>query len=104
MLPLDKTPEAEKIPWKEYSLTLLKVWLAFSIATFALGVYLTHLTGSSLFTTLLMVLLYVSLIVMCIRLLIKRLSVAALMLLVPIAPLAVLLLIISILPILQRLQ
>lgn len=90
--------------WKFYTVTIVQVWVVFSIVTFVFGLYLTHLGVDHLIVTIVMALLYIFVIVCCIKRLVERLPVAALMLLVPIAPLAVLLLILSILPILQQLQ
>lgn len=90
--------------WKYGVITILEVWLSFCIATFAMGMYLTHHQEAYWLLTGVMILLYLVVIVCCIKRLVERLSIPALMLLVPIAPLAILLLVISILPILQHLQ
>lgn len=94
------------IPWKRYAATLAEVWVAFCIATFAMGVFFSHLNGhvSTILLAVFLGLLYLTVIIICIKRLIDRLSIAALMLLVPIAPLAVLLLVVSLLPIIQKLR
>ena len=94
------------IPWKRYTITLAEVWIAFCIATFAMGMFFSHFYAGTLniFLGILLGILYLFVISLCVKRLIERLSIAALMLLVPIAPLAVLLLVVSLLPIIQKLS
>lgn len=97
---------SKKIPWVSLAGTVAKVWVLFCIATFAMGVYFTHL-NDHFWTILFAVIMgasYLFVIGGCIKLLVQRLPIAALMLLVPIAPLAVLILVVSLLPIIQRLR
>lgn len=94
------------VPWKQYTITVAEVWVAFSIATFSLLMYMSHLNsniGTIIFAVVLG-LLYAFVVIACIHRLITRLSVGALMLMVPIAPLAVLLLVVTLLPVIQNLQ
>src|SRR3990167_10305311 len=92
------------ISWQNYTFTVMGVFFAFSMATFAMGVYFSHLPGSQLPVSILLVALYLLVIFLCIRRLVQKLPLPALMLLVPIAPLAILLLVISLLPIVQMLR
>lgn len=94
------------IPWKRYSVTLAEVWITFCIATFSLLLFMSHLNSEPqvIAQAVLIGILYLFVVVVCIKRMINRLSIAALMLMVPIAPLAVLLLVISLLPIIQQLQ
>lgn len=88
--------------WLHYTLIVSKVFIAFSIATFCIGIYFTHLHGAALFITILMVGLYLTVIVSSILQIARSLPFAVVMLLIPIAPLFVLLLILSFLPIWQQ--
>lgn len=92
------------LPWKEYTVIILGIWIAFSLATFSMAVYFTHLEGSILLVDVALIAIYIVVIVLCIRRLIQTLSIAALFLLVPIAPLSVLLLVLALLPIVQMLR
>jgi hypothetical protein len=94
------------LSWKQYVLTVTEAWIAFCIATFAIGMYFSHLENNAwtLIFAILMVIFYFFVIIVCIKRMVERLPIAALMLLVPIAPLAVLLLVISLLPIIQTLR
>ena len=91
------------IPWRQYTATIIEAWLAFCIATFSIGMYFSHLndSGVTIFFGALLIALYLFVIVMCVKRLINKLAIPALMLMVPIAPLAILLLVISLVPIIQ---
>jgi hypothetical protein len=106
LIMMNSTDQKEDIlPWKYYAATLAEVAIAFSLATFSLMLFMTHL-DSSLATKILavsLVGLYIFVIFFCIKRLIERLSAGALMLMVPIVPLAVLLLVVCLLPIIQKL-
>lgn len=94
------------ITWKKYTITIIEVWLAFCIATFSLLVFMANLSRQPaiIAEAVLLAILYLFIVFVCIRRLVQRLSVAALMIMVPIAPLAVLLLVVSLLPVIQQLQ
>jgi hypothetical protein len=91
---------------KHYALTIIEAWIAFCIATFAIGMYFSHFENDTwtIFFAVIMVISYLFVIIVCIKRIVERLPIAALMLLIPIAPLAVLLLVISLLPIIQKLR
>ncbi len=94
------------IPWKQYAVTVTEVWVAFSLATFSLLMYMSNLNSdtSTIIFAVVLGLLYAFVVIACIHRLVTRLSVGALMLMVPIAPLAVLLLVVALLPVIQNLQ
>jgi len=103
---MNKMNDAIASPWKQYTILVLESWLAFCIATFAMGVYFTHLNAAAWITaeSILMIVAYVFVIIICIQRLIRQLPIAVFMILVPIAPLAVLILVVSLLPIIQQLR
>ena len=87
--------------WRSYTKIILDVFLTFSIATFCLGMYVIHVRNAFILTSILMGLLYFTVIVLCIKRLVEHLSPASLMLMIPIAPLAILLLVVSLLQVWQ---
>jgi hypothetical protein len=95
--------EHDIIPWRQYSVTIAETWLAFCIATFSIGIYFSHLNDNitTYFFGGLLIALYLFVLIVCIKRLVNRLALPALMLMVPIAPLAVLLLVVSLIPIIQ---
>lgn len=100
----DPPPESEDgfVPWKPYLIVTAETIAAFYIATFCLAVFFIHRADSSWVSIAIMVLLYLSVIAACAKLLFNRLSIAALMLIIPIAPLLALIMVISLIPILQH--
>lgn len=90
--------------WLFYTLTVLRSFIAFAVATFCFGVYFTHLHGSPLWMTIGIALIYIFVIYACVAHVAKTLPFAVTMLLIPIAPLFVLLLVISFLPLWQKLM
>ena len=94
----------EIVPWKNYLIATAEIILIFCLATFSLGMYLIHGGMQPLYSFIAMVLLYVTILGLCIQRLATTFSIAALMLIIPIAPLIILLLMISLIPILQWLR
>jgi membrane-associated HD superfamily phosphohydrolase len=92
--------------WKRYALTLAEVWVTFCVATFTIALFFSQLNSdvSTIILAVMLGILYIFVIVLCIKRLLDNLPIGALMLLVPIAPLAVLLLVVSLLPIIQKLR
>lgn len=91
------------IPWKSYLITASETILSFYVATFCLALFFVHRGQSGWVSIALMGLLYVFVIILCAKLLINRLSIAALMLIIPVAPLLALIIVISLIPVLQYL-
>lgn len=92
-------------PWMRYMGSFGLFLVAFFIATFCVAMFFSHLRGGHwVVQGAIMIGLYFFVLGACIRLLVKRLSVAAMMLITPIVPLAALILILMLLPLLQRLQ
>lgn len=100
------TPPMTATNWKYYTITIAEVWLTFSIATFAMGLYFSYLDSHllTIIFAIIMSLAYLFIIGACVHRLAKRLPLAALMLIIPIAPLAVLLLVVALLPVIQALH
>ena len=94
------------LSWKRYVFAMLEVWIAFCIATLCMGIYFSHLENHVLVIigAISMAIAYLFIIIVCVKRLIEKLPIAALMLLVPIAPLAILILVVSLLPIIQKLR
>lgn len=92
------------IPWKLYLTITAETTLAFMLSTFSMGIYFTHLHDAPLFLSILMCVLYVFVIGVCIKRLVEKFSLPALMLMTPILPLLVLILVVAMLPLLQYLR
>lgn len=103
-MPEAKDSPISAVPWKSYVGTALECFIAFYVATFCLAMYFTHKGSAWVLLSIVMVLLYLVVIAGCIRILIKRLSIAALMIIIPIAPLLALTTVISLIPVLERLR
>ena len=92
---------------KKMAMAFIESWSIFFIATFFVALYFTHVTVNHTLTIIgavLIVAAYLGIIVFCIRRLVARLPLAALMLMIPIAPLLILLFVVALLPILQKLS
>lgn len=98
---MDNRIDSNPSHWKTYFYVLAQTWLAFFVASFCLAVYLRHMAGSWIITTVCMAVLYLGVLVACVKRTIDNLSIAALMLLIPIAPLLILLFAIGLLHLIQ---
>ncbi|GEM_PF-2798837 len=78
--------------WKSYVITIIESLMAFFVASFSLITYYFHRGENWLPLGILLLALYLFVIVACIKRLIEKLSMAALMLLAPIGPLLMLIL------------
>lgn len=76
--------------WKFYTITVIESFLAFFIASFCIVMYYFHRDEGWITTGIILLLLYIFVIIVCVKRLIEKLSMAALMLLAPIGPLMVL--------------
>lgn len=94
----DKT---RTIPWKFYLGLTLESLLCFYLATFSFAMFFKFRGSSDLSMMIILGVLYLFVIVCCGIRLIKKLPLAALMLLIPIAPFIALALIMSLIPLLQ---
>lgn len=93
--------EINDVPWRPYLIVTIETFAAFYLATLAMAVYFTHGGLNWAMASGLMVMLYVFVISVCITLLLKKLSSAALMLVIPIAPLLALGTVVSLIPVLE---
>lgn len=91
------------VPWKSYLSTTLETVVAFYTATLSLALFMTHHGPDWIPTAIIMVLLYISVIAMCIIRVIQKFSMAALMIIIPIAPLFALFGVVSLIPVLEKL-
>jgi ABC-type amino acid transport system permease subunit len=86
------------LPWKAYISVAAESFIAFYIATFCMGLYITHhLSPGSLLLNITLGLLYA-----CIKLVVAKLSAPAMMIIIPIVPLLALIVIVTMIPILQQ--
>jgi len=90
-------------PWKLYLTAIAEVFICFYLATFSLGIYFTHSNKNWLMSTV-MCILYLSSLIICIKRVFDKFSLAALMLIIPIAPLMILIVVVTMIPLLQMLQ
>ena len=90
------------VPWKNYLTITAETLLAFYLATFCMAMYFTHQGAQWIFPSVLLGILYVFVLAVCVKRIIARLSIAALMLVIPIAPLLALTLVVSLIPVLEQ--
>lgn len=91
------------VPWTSYLSTTFLTVGAFYLATLSFAIFITHHGDAWLFWGIVMGLLYLSVIGMCVAHIIRRFSMAALMIVIPIAPLLALFSVVSLIPLLERL-
>jgi hypothetical protein len=91
-------------PWKSYTKLIFESIIAFYVATLALAVFFLLQGRQFPGLAVLQVMLYVFVVGVITRRVIRTFSAPALMLTVPIAPLLVLILVLSMLPVLERLS
>jgi hypothetical protein len=96
------THDDELFPKKLYLGTLVECLVAFFAATFCVALFFSHLGGHWVIPGVILLALYVFVLGICIRMIVKRLSVAAMMLITPIVPLVALLLIVMLISLLQH--
>lgn len=90
------------VPWKSYLTTTIQTISAFYLATFCFAIFFTHHNGSGVFTWLLMGALYLTVIGLCVTHIIRRFSMAALMIVIPVAPFLALTCVVSLIPVLEK--
>jgi hypothetical protein len=95
---------SELLPSKLYLGTMVECVAAFFISTFCVAMFFSHLGGQWVIPGAILIGLYLFVLGGCIRLLVKRLPIAAMMLITPIVPLVALILILLLMPLLQKLQ
>jgi len=94
---------ASHVPWRSFIITTIETLVAFYSASFSLIMYFLHRGTHALPLSIIMVLLYVFVLILCVKRTIQRLPLPALMLIVPIAPLIALILIVSLIPLIEKL-
>lgn len=99
-----KTNNDSIVPWKMYLITTLQTVSAFYIATFCFAIFFTHSSNTGIASWLLMGALYLAVIGMCITHIIRRFSMAALMIVIPIAPFLALTSVVSLIPVLEKIK
>ncbi len=90
------------VPWKLYLTTTFETIISFYIATLCGAIFLTHGGTYSLFQTIIMVILYLTVLICCITRIIQRFSMAALMIVIPIAPFLALVMVVSLIPLMEK--
>lgn len=91
-------------PWRLYIITTLEAILAYFLATFSLGLYFSHLSDAWIITSIIMGILYVFVMILLLKRVIQKVSLAAFMLIIPIAPLLALITVLVLIPLLQLLH
>ena len=89
------------VPWKRYILAVSETIITFTIASFLLGLYIIHRGDSSVIISVLLGLTYVAVVAFTITRMVKKFSIAAIMLMIPIAPLIVLIIVVALIHFLQ---
>lgn len=89
------------VPWKFYITITAESLLAFYLATFCIAMYFTHRGPSWIMMGVVLAILYLFVIGVCIKRVIEKLPIAALMLIIPLAPLIAITIVISLIPVLQ---
>ncbi len=95
------TRNTHSLPWKFYLTLTADSLLAFYLASFSLGMFITHRGADWMWQGILLGMLYMFVIFACSRRLIKLLPLPALMLFIPLVPLIAIFVIISLIPVLQ---
>lgn len=95
------TKDTAYVPWKRYTLAISEAVIIFTLASFLLGLFIIHRGNSSVITMVLIGVFYALTIGYSIYRMIRKFSLAALMLMVPIAPLVILFIIVSLIHLLQ---
>jgi len=98
-----KTEQKAIASWKPYAAVSLETIICFCISALCLGIYLTHFDGNWA-GAVMMVIIFIFINMLCVKRIIDRFSLAAIMLLIPIAPLAVLIVFLLLIPVLQWLK
>ena len=94
-----RNEENTYVPWKRYTLAIAEAVFIFTTASFLLGLYIMH--RGSITTTVLLSVLYALIVIASIIRMVRKFSVAALMLMVPIAPLIILMIVVSLIHFMQ---
>ena len=89
---------------KPYIMAVAEAIFFFTIATFCLGIYFTHQGAEYIFSSVIIIALYLFVVITSIKFLVQRSSIAAIMLMIPIAPLLILIIVVALLHILQLLR
>jgi hypothetical protein len=88
------------VPWKRYIFAVSQAVIVFTLATFLLG-YLAMHTQASAYILVPAAFIYLNTIAFSIFQMVKRFSLAAIMLMVPIVPLVILIIVVSLIHLLQ---
>lgn len=89
------------VPWKRYTLAVAEAVFIFTLASFLLGLFILHRGDSGTATIVLIGIFYACVVGYSIYRMVRKFSLAALMLMVPIAPLVILFIVVSLIHLLQ---
>lgn len=89
------------VPWKRYTFAVTEAVLVFTLASFLLGLFLLHRGDSSAMTLAIAGIGYAVVVGFSIYRMVRKFSLAAIMLMVPIAPLVILIILVSLIHLLQ---
>lgn len=95
------TKDSDYVPWKRYTIAITEAIVIFTLASFLLGLFLIHRNSSDTLTLILFGVFYAFIVGYTIYRMVRKFSLAALMLMVPIAPLIVLIIVVSLIQVLQ---
>lgn len=93
--------EQSFVPWRRYTLAIAEAVLIFTLASFLLGLYIIHRGNSGTITMVLFAIFYAFVVGYTIYRMVRKFSLAALMLMVPVAPLVIMIIVVSLIHLLQ---
>lgn len=102
---MEQSPKDLAIPmnWKNYLFICLKFLGVFYVSSFCLALFIMHKVAHKWGLSIFMILLYIFILIVSLRKMIKKLPMAALVLASPLIPLFMLIIIVTMIPILQNL-
>lgn len=99
-----KESHREMLPWRLYTTVAIQSLILFYVATFLVALYFSSNGLASITKTVLTIACYLTIIGLILRKVVKKFSIAALMLIVPTAPLIAMIFLLTMLPILEWLR
>ena len=94
---------SQRLPWKLYIIITLQTLVAFYLATFSIAMFFIRGGHEWLISSIAIIILYLFVIFACAKIILNKLSIAAIMLIIPIAPLLALVIVVTLIPVLEHL-
>ena len=95
-----KNEVIERVPWKRYTIAVSEAVIVFTIASFLFGLYIMRGPHEAALTIIVVIACLVPVTFSVIRM-VKKFSLAAVMLMIPIAPLVILIIVVSLIQFLE---